>query len=545
MKRMTQNRLKLLSVGNAILASVMVVCLAVAVARLILALLKFPSLEQPAVQAMGLLGLFLVALEVQFTRRWQEYHFPFSHLWWKAILTEWGLLSLGMLTFVWLAKGGVITLPGILALPKNALLDITRSEYFLGFCLLGLTWSASRYLVSALSAMENSALPVSGDPIIGAGKEQSIHLSHMGAFVLFFGGLSVFLSIFGMSIMRIARGLPTGYGSLGAEVPLYFACSLGLFAIGRVLILLSDWQWEKTHFQAGIIRPWLVYGFGFILVVWILSLALPTQYSFDLVSSLNRVLFGLGYIGMLFWSVVLLPILYLLSRLSSLLFMKSKAPAGEVPTEAVPTAEAASHLPALPSGWDWGQIAREILFWVMLLVVVLYIIRQGLPLIRSSILRPVWRGPMFRRLRRLILTLRRRFASWGTAAGMAIQKSWRQVRDDIAKRTGVEKFGFLNLRDLSPRQSVRFYFFALLRRGGEQGIIRQAAQTPREYAARLTQAGSGFENEVLEMTAAFEEARYTSHEIGPEYVSRVRKIWDTVRWSLRPDRRKDRTGGKS
>jgi hypothetical protein len=235
----------------------------------------------------------------------------------------------------------------------------------------------------------------------------------------------------------------------------------------------------------------------------------------------------------------LLPVLYFLSRLLSFLLLKSETPSEE------PTPEVSPPPPSLPSGWDWGQLAREMLFWVVLFLVIYYFIRQVAPFLRTAILRRAWRGPFFRWLRRALFTLRSRLAAWRRAAGAAIRDSFRSAREDFAQRTGRERHGFLSLRGLSPRQSIRFYFFALLRRGAGRGIVRRSSQTPREYAVLLAQAGSDVESELLEMTAAFEEARYTSHEIGPENARRVRKLWERIRWSLRSGRRKDQTGVES
>jgi hypothetical protein len=41
------------------------------------------------------------------------------------------------------------------------------------------------------------------------------------------------------------------------------------------------------------------------------------------------------------------------------------------------------------------------------------------------------------------------------------------------------------LRKLSPRQQVQFYYLAMLRRGSEHGHARQPTQTPYEYARAL------------------------------------------------------------
>ena len=38
---------------------------------------------------------------------------------------------------------------------------------------------------------------------------------------------------------------------------------------------------------------------------------------------------------------------------------------------------------------------------------------------------------------------------------------------------------------MDPRRQIYFYYLAMIRRGGEQGIPRQPSQTPSEYAAHL------------------------------------------------------------
>jgi hypothetical protein len=106
------------------------------------------------------------------------------------------------------------------------------------------------------------------------------------------------------------------------------------------------------------------------------------------------------------------------------------------------------------------------------------------------------------------------------------------ARSAALNRSGTRR-RWLNLRRLSPREQVQFYYRAMLRRGGERGLSRRPAQTPGEYARDLRQHLPDVEADVSGLTNDFIEARYSQHSIVPERVNTVRRYWARIKAALK------------
>jgi hypothetical protein len=355
--------------------------------------------------------------------------------------------------------------------------------------------------------------------------------------VLLMGGFMVFLSVFALPIMHFTMGLGMQFGSLGVEILAFFLCGLGLFVIGRLMLLRAEWVTERTGVDPGVARQWIGYGLGFVAVLLLLAVALPTEYSFRLLSSLALVVDTLSMALTALWYTIVFTIVWILSlilpQMQLLDLTNLQIPQAGKPNDAV----------ALPAGISWLTVVREMLFWGIVLFILVYAVRQILPL-QSAVFRRMRRWSWFRRLLDFVQRWRKRWRSWRRNFVQTVRESWQALREELAGRAAWEPSGFLNLRGLDPRQSIRFYFFALLRRGAERGIVRRPAQTPREYAAAFSDEESPIAGELREMTLAFEEARYTRHAVGPEDAGRVRKVWDTIRTYLRSPKRAGEAGGK-
>jgi len=175
------------------------------------------------------------------------------------------------------------------------------------------------------------------------------------------------------------------------------------------------------------------------------------------------------------------------------------------------------------------------------ILVVVYIARQVFPM-RFAVLRRLRRNILIRRLLEFLRRLRKRWTVWTRKVALTIRESWEAMREDLGSRGGLARGGFFNLRGLDPRQSIRFYFFALLRRGAERGVIRRPAQSPREYSGVLSDEEEVIRGELEELTLAFEEARYSAHPMTPEKARQVRRVWDTIRAALRSPSKKSEKG---
>ncbi|HEX6303691.1 MAG TPA: DUF4129 domain-containing protein, partial [Anaerolineales bacterium] len=118
-------------------------------------------------------------------------------------------------------------------------------------------------------------------------------------------------------------------------------------------------------------------------------------------------------------------------------------------------------------------------------------------------------------------------------ASTVIENSLARIRWTGKGESLKEVRNFINLRRLSARQKVLFYYLAMVRRGDEYGISRLPAQTPHEYQVKLQSSLPEIDDDLAAMTAAFYEARYSRHEISEDQAGWVRRWWEHIRRTLR------------
>jgi hypothetical protein len=531
---MDERRVTVFSIGNALLASVMVVCFVLNVNRAIAVFEADWFTGLLALQREITIGAFLVALEVQIARRLFEPSPFLSREWFQQFVPECAFWLIALLVLIWSKHGPALTLSDLPQLGERTGQVLMRPEFIEGLLLLIAVYGISSFLAADLMAVENIPTATSRDAMRGILEEQTSIRNRLWQDVFILGGFMVFLAVFSIPITHILYGLPMEFGSLGLETLLFFLSGFGLFVIGRLLILKAEWVTERTGVDSSVTRHWLVYGLLFVLILLVLAVALPTAYSFQLLASLNVVLMGLSTLMSILWVAIIYPIIWLVAHI----FPATGGPEEMADT---PPEEGLPPMTALPPGVTWETVAREILFWGIVILVAVYVVRQLFPM-RFAVLRRLRRNFLFRRLLEFLRRLRKRWTVWSRAVALTIRESWETLREDLGSRGGRERGGFLSLRGLDPRQSIRFYFFALLRRGSERGVVRRPAQSPREYSGILSDEEKRIRGELEELTLAFEEARYSAHPVTPEKARQVRRVWDTIRTELRSPSKKDETG---
>ncbi|MGB7537829.1 MAG: hypothetical protein WBM17_04760, partial [Anaerolineales bacterium] len=340
---MEERRVTVFSIGNAVLAGVMVVCFVTTVNRAISVFEVDWFTSLLAMQREITIGAFLVALEVQITRRVFEQNPVLSREWWQRIIPEWAFWLVALLVLVWSAHGPSLTLRDLPQLGEKTAQVLMRPEFTEGLLLLIAVWGISRFLAGDLMAVENIPTATTREAMRGVIQEQAAIRNRLWQDVFLLGGAMVFLAVFSIPIAHLLFGMPMVFGSLGLETLLFFLCGFGLFVITRLLVLKAEWVTERTGVDSSVTRHWLVYGLLFVLLLLLLSVALPTAYSFQLLTSLNVALMGLSTLMTILWVAIVFPIIWLLSRLFPALGDSSSA------IEESPAEEGLGQaLPALP-----------------------------------------------------------------------------------------------------------------------------------------------------------------------------------------------------
>ena len=319
----------------------------------------------------------------------------------------------------------------------------------------------------------------------------------------------------------------------GASTLLYFMLGLALLSQTQFITLHVRWNTQRIPVNSKLARHWAVYSVLFFGLVALVVSLLPTSYSINpillLSYAINMVLFAIVSIG----QVVLYIYLYLLGLLFSLFGKEPPAQNANEPPLELPTLppDAAA---AMGPGPDWWEIIKSLAFWVIFLGILVYSIRQYLGQ-HEEVLAKLRKLPGWNFLTQAWRWLRTMFDH----ARREVIRAVDAVRESARRATARENFwggGFLNPRKLDPRQRIYFYYLALIRRGGENGLTRSLSQTPYEYAATLETALPDTGEDIDSLTEAFIEARYTRQPVELEKANLVERTWERIRKALRGKR---------
>jgi len=317
----------------------------------------------------------------------------------------------------------------------------------------------------------------------------------------------------------------------GASTLIYFMLGLVLFSLSQFMDLQARWGLNGVPVSGDLAGRWLQYSLAFLGILALVVTLLPTSYSLGFLSVLG---YGLSIvIQVLFFIMQLIFFLFvfLVNGLFSL--FNRQAPLEDVPAPDAqelqlfqPPASQVVDPSAAPL---WMEYLKQAFFWVVLLAVIIFAVRQVL-LQNQELIVELRRFRFFGLLADWWNRLSGFFARAGAGVREAVQAGVERL---LPKRGARQVGGWINLRRLDPRRKVYFYYQAFLRRSGESGLPRSLSQTPSEFAQRLDTALPESEPDIDALTGAFIEARYTRQEIQPQKASLAQSTWERIRKALR------------
>ncbi len=397
-------------------------------------------------------------------------------------------------------------------------------ELFTLILIAALIWITSWHFASDLLNMETLD-PALDREVIREVAEAQVEIRH---------GLITFTLIIGLALTFIAGLLQlylrtnnqTAAPSFAGlwHIVIYFFLALVLFSRTRLNLLRSGWVWEKVPIGRKVGARWISYTVLLLAVAVIVAVILPTQYSLDLLGTLSYILqFLVGIVQFIIF--VLATLLYALLSLF--------APQGQLPERPQPPVMSPPQLPQSPAAIPTGlsEFAQSLIFWVVFLIVAGYVAAQYLrrhPEVVDWLKHLPGMG--------LVVRMWRRLREWFGGLNQQIEnlrEARRRARRPTPTRSASTPRRWINLRKLSPRQQVQFYYLAMLRRSGERGHARRPPQTPYEYARTLESQIPEIDQDVDGITEEFVEARYSRHNIPPEHVSLARRYWERIKHALR------------
>ena len=304
---------------------------------------------------------------------------------------------------------------------------------------------------------------------------------------------------------------------------------LGLLLLGQMHFarLARLWQARKAKVESKMSVRWVQYGAALLALALVIAFILPTGYTVGLLD--------LGYALISLVSYLFSWIMYLFAALFTLIAY-SLARFGETePTISPVTPGMPSEMMTSPSGgveWPWLDVLRSLLFWGGALAFLIYVLRAYL---------------------RDRAELRAMIARWGIVERLrgwwaAVRRWWRGVRREVGARAkaALEEISLRRWRrggrdgasrrrrpGDSRRAKIAYYYLSTLDEAKEVGLPRRQAQTPYEYSPTVEMALPEAQEEMARLTRAFVEARYSSHRISDEEVSRLQRMWERLRQALR------------
>ena len=348
------------------------------------------------------------------------------------------------------------------------------------------------------------------------------------------------------TIASTVEGLPQlEYSRLSggeAGALLYFVFGLALLSLSRLMSLQTHWNRIRIPVSSrNLTRQWGIYSLFFFLVLAVIVSLLPAGDSFGLLSVLGTLvsflLSVLFFIGQLIISLILL-----LASLPFLLAGRAAPPLDSPPPPPLPVLPPVETGAPIAANEMWSLI-RSILLWGSLIAILVFSL---IHFVRQH-------GGLRAALRKS------RLANWLVLAWQWLYKNVDKTRADLARviadgwqsivsrlegKRILPPTGLIRFRSLDPRRQIYFFYLAMIRRGGEQGMTRKPSQTPSEYAVTLERAFPSAEEDIDSITEAFVEARYSRQEVDARKVDVVRATWGRIRGALQSKAKNERSAAK-
>ncbi|HEY9077027.1 MAG TPA: DUF4129 domain-containing protein [Anaerolineaceae bacterium] len=387
------------------------------------------------------------------------------------------------------------------------LLQLFNGEFIFSYGILAICWITSRLFAHDFEELEDREEETSFEELGKITNSLKVIRQRMVERVFIVGAILIIITmitrldlkgLFSESQVHWNTDIPV------AAVVLYFALSLILFSYSQLSLLRTRWLWEKLPTSPQIARRWAAGSLVFFILLGIVVFFLPTQYSLGFLDTLNIII---NWVISIATRMILLGS-FLLAFLLSLLGMKDEAieQQGGIPHPPTPPEPVAS------STIPWWDAFKSIFFWVTLGAIVIfstiYFWRQNKKLVMS-----LFDSRLFFVFSRVILIIKSWFRKGKSQVDKLIQAGVKLLKLSRSVSILDPLLRNINLMRLSSREKVIRAFIHLSTAAESQGLSRRTNQPPAEYAESLLEKLPEVQNEVIEITNCFHEARYTRHPI--------------------------------
>ena len=309
----------------------------------------------------------------------------------------------------------------------------------------------------------------------------------------------------------------------------YLLIGLWLLAQARLAWLNGRWLFENVVPTPGLVRHWSRSSLWTLFLIALFAAFIPIGSTLPAAQLLTALISGILYlINFLFYLIT-----FLFLALASLLLPNLAPPStAETPPPPPPPLQTLPP-PAASSGGELLAMIASSVLWTAVLVgtvaAIFFVINDRGKQLNRQLGRRLW----------LLLTIWLR-EWWGEFWRQMsnIQLRWPTAWNDEGKQGDEgEKNGrfsrFLRLNTLPPRDQIRYFYLATLKRAGQRGVVRSSHQTPNEYAAYLKDHWPDAEADIDHLTTAFLHAQYNPAPIEPERLPLHKAAWQRLKRLLR------------
>jgi len=482
-----------------------------------------------------LVGLALViSLEAQYTQRKTKNFGGFTRNTILFRISEWVVLLLVLKLMIYAMQGFSSLVSDVGLWREDFLMNFFSGEYLLVAIVCVLVWGFSTFFTVLLVQMEGDEelLKIEHESRLSIHRVEVRNSLAITVLVIgvFLAGMVSVIYFGRQSGLRGSSGDPL----LIFHLIFFFVFSLILLSLTQFSILRVRWILEDVPYRSNMARSWILYSLSLLVVIGVVALILPTNYTIGLLDFLNILLTAVLWILWIISVIVILPLAYLINLIFRLL---GKSQGEQPPVDIqLPKPPKVENAPGSVAEW-----VQSLLFWsifgMIIIFSLVYFLRQN-----QDLMITLRKFRMVKGLRGLIAWLGLFFKSVGHKMNEVVQIQIRKFQQ-ARLREMPKDWNFISLRRLTPRQKVLFYYLAMVRRGGETGNPRNPDQTPSEYSQEISQKYQDVEHEIEYLTNDFIEARYSQHPVGPDKTSQVENYWDRIKHAFRSSvNRKDKNG---
>lgn len=315
-----------------------------------------------------------------------------------------------------------------------------------------------------------------------------------------------------------------GYQAPVINILVYFVIALALLSQTQFALLRTRWTWLRLPFSATISRNWIKFSLVFFGVLSLLVFFLPTEYSLGLFDTLQ------GLTNLLMQAALFL---LMLISLPFTLCMRLFAASNNADQQNTNLEPAQPFMPppvesAASAPFPWLAFLRSLFFWIVFITVIIlavsYYVRQNAALWNS-----IQAFPLARWFSRAWQSLRVWLAGANRQVAKLVKNGIEQVRLRRLRPSVTNIKRLFDVRRLSPRDKVIYYFVNLTQLSGERGVDRRPNQTPYDYENNLGQALPDTEPDLHSLTEAFYEARYSQHLLDEPQAAKASNLWTNIK----------------